>query len=170
MLWGHPSWLTAYLIAETWRRDPRNMKPGGIATVGDLPVYVYHDADGDQIALPCAERMYSERQAVQVTSTGVNPVLSIRGRPEIRMGGFASLASGTLAGRWAPVVVTPPAPPAANPPVAPAPPKQDAQPAATAPVSAAAPPANNAAPAAAAGQSAEAGADLEACTEAFPPP
>jgi type VI secretion system protein ImpC len=165
MLWGHPAWLTAYLIAETWRRDPRNMKPGGIATVGDLPVYVYHDADGDQIALPCAERMYSERQAVQVTSTGVNPVLSIRGRPEIRMGGFASLASGTLAGRWAPVVVTPPAPASVNPPVAPTP---------AASVSAAVRPANNAAPdaavappapvtpAAAAGQSPEAGADLDA--------
>jgi type VI secretion system ImpB/VipA family protein len=123
MLWGHAAVLAAYLLAETWLRDSKSMKIGSIATIGDLPVYVYHDTDGDQIALPCTERLFSERQAVQVANIGINPVLSLRGRPEVRMGGFASLAGGTLAGRWAPVDVTPPPPtpppaPTATPPAA----------------------------------------------------
>jgi len=116
MLWGHPAVLVANLLAETWLRDSKSMKIGSIATVADLPVYVYHDTDGEQIAMPCAERMYSERQAVQVSGTGINPVLSIRGRPEVRLGGFASLCGGTLSGRWAPVDLKPaPAPPAPPP-------------------------------------------------------
>ena len=95
------------------------MKIGSIATVDDLPVYVYHDTDGEQIAMPCAERMYTERQAVQVSGTGINPLLSIRGRPEVRLGGFASLAGGTLSGRWAPVDLKPaPARPVPPPVVA----------------------------------------------------
>jgi hypothetical protein len=112
--------LVANLLAETWLRDSRSMKIGSVATVNDLPVYVYHDTDGEQIAMPCAERMFSERQAVQVSGTGINPVLSIRGRPEVRLGGFASLGGATLAGRWAPFDLKP-APAPVPPPVVPAP-------------------------------------------------
>lgn len=141
MLWGHPAVLTAYLLAETWLRDSKNMKIGGIATVGDLPVYVYHDTDGDQIALPCAERLFSDRQAVQVANIGINPVLSLRGRPEVRMGGFASLAGGTLAGRWAPVDMTPPPPaPPPAPPEAPSPAPPEAPPPAPSEATTATPP------------------------------
>ncbi len=115
MLWGHPALIAANVISETWRRDSKTMKLGSVATVGDMPVYVYTDADGDQIALPCTERMLSERGAVQIAVTGVNPVVSIRGRPEVRLGGFNSVAGSLIAGRWAPVDVKAPAAPAATP-------------------------------------------------------
>jgi hypothetical protein len=97
------------------------MKLGSVMGLRDMPYYVYIDPDGEAIALPCTERMYSERQAVQVASYRVMPLLSIRGRPEVRLGGFASLAGTPLAGFWAPAGVTPPAaaapvpPPAAQP-------------------------------------------------------
>lgn len=119
MLWGHPALLAGVTLAETWRRDSKAMKIGSIAAVNEMPVYVYTDPDGDQIALPCTERMYSEKLAMQVASTGVNPVVALRGRPEVRMGGFNGLAGGVVAGRWAPVEIKPPAPPA--PPPKPAP-------------------------------------------------
>jgi hypothetical protein len=128
MLWGHPTLLAANLVAETWRRQGKAMKLGSIASVGELPVYVYHDTDGEQIALPCTERLFSERQAAQVASTGVNPVVSLRGRPEVRLGGFTALAGGTIAGPWAPVEIKPP-PPAPAPPTAPAAPPKAAEPA-----------------------------------------
>jgi type VI secretion system protein ImpC len=128
MLWGHPALLAAYLIAATWQRNSTAVQLGSIATVGELPVYVYHDADGEQIALPCTERLLSERQAAQVSATGVNPVLSLRGRPEVRVGGFRALAGNVLAGRWAPVDLKP-TPPSSPP--ATTPPAQAAQPAAT---------------------------------------
>ena len=119
MLWGHPALLAADLITQTWRRDPKAMKLGSIATVGEMPVYVYTDADGDQIALPCTERMLNERGAVSIAVTGVNPVVSIRGRPEVRLGGFNSVAGSVIAGRWAPADVSAPA--AKAPAAAPAP-------------------------------------------------
>jgi type VI secretion system protein ImpC len=117
MLWGHPALLAAVLSAETWQRNGKSMQLGSIAVVGDLPVYVYRDTDGEQIALPCTERMFSERQAAQIATTGVNPVVSLRGRPEVRLGGFKALGGNTLAGRWAPVDLKPvdPAPPTAAP-------------------------------------------------------
>ena len=111
MLWGNPALLAANLLAETWQRGGgKAMKPGSIATVGDMPVYVYQDTDGEQIALPCTERLFTERSAVQVASCGVIPVLSLRGRPDVRLGGFASLAGRPLAGRWAPVDLKSPEP------------------------------------------------------------
>ena len=125
MLWGHPALLAGQLMAETWRRDSKAMKIGSIASVDDMPVYIYHDADGDQIALPCTERMFNERAALQVVSTGVNPVVALRGRPEVRLGGFKSLAGETIAGRWAPMEIKPPAPP--PPPSAPAAPPAPAE-------------------------------------------
>jgi type VI secretion system protein ImpC len=107
MLWGHPSLLFAHRVAATWRRDSKAMKLGSLATVGDLPVFIYHDTDGEQIALPCTERLFTERQASQIASTGVNPVVALRGRPEVRIGGFASMLGQLLAGPWAPPPPTP---------------------------------------------------------------
>ena len=52
------------------------MKLGTVMGVGDMPYYVYTDPDGDQIALPCTERLYTERQAVQVATYRVMPLLS----------------------------------------------------------------------------------------------
>ncbi len=107
MLWGNASLLVANLLAETWKRDAKAMKIGSVATVGDMPVYVFHDTDGEQIALPCTERLFTESLSARVISVGINPVLSLRGRPEVRVGGFAALGGKTLAGRWAPVEIAP---------------------------------------------------------------
>jgi type VI secretion system ImpB/VipA family protein len=128
MLWGHPALVPALLLAESWGQGGSKMKLGAVMGVNDMPYYVYIGPDGEPVALPCTERMYSERQAVQVGSYKVMPLLSIRGRPEIRLGGFASLAGTPLAGFWAPVDVKLPAgaaparPAAAEP--APAPPPE----------------------------------------------
>jgi type VI secretion system protein ImpC len=115
MLWGHPALLAGLLLAETFKQQGAKMKLGSVAGVGDMPYYVYVDPDGDQIALPCTERLYSERQAVQVSVYHVMPVLSLRGRPEVRLGGFTSLAGVPLAGFWAPLDIKPAPAPAASP-------------------------------------------------------
>ena len=126
MLWGHPALLAADLLCKTWKRDSKDFKLGSVASVGDMPVYVFTDADGDQIALPCTERMLNEKGAVQIATTGVNPVVSIRGRPEVRMGGFNSVAGGLIAGRWGAVDVTAPRAAQAAAPAAAAPAAQPA--------------------------------------------
>ena len=121
MLWGSPALLVAQLAALSWQKGGLGMKLGSVNVVGDLPVYVFHDADGDQVALPCTERLFTERQATQVASTGTIPVVSLRGRPEVRVAGFNSLAGAPLAGRWAPVEIKPPGAKPVAPPPKPAP-------------------------------------------------
>ncbi len=109
MLWGNGAVLLALCVAEAWLRDSKATKLGSVATVNELPVYVYVDKDGDQIALPCTERMFTERAAAEVGSVGVIPVVSLRGRPEVRVASFNAVNGKGLAGRWAPVNVTAPA-------------------------------------------------------------
>ena len=135
MLWGHPAVLAALLLAETYARQGAKLKLGTIMTANEMPYYVYTDPDGEQVALPCTERLWSERQATQVASYRVMPLVSLRGRPEVRLGGFTSLAGQPIAGFWAPVEIKG-KPAAATPAPAPAP---AAAPAAAAPAPAAAP-------------------------------
>nr|MDA8249955.1 type VI secretion system contractile sheath large subunit [Rhodospirillales bacterium] len=149
MLWGHPALLPALLLAESFARQGARLKPGTIMTANDMPYYVYTGPDGEQVALPCTERLWTERQAAQVGSYRVMPLVTLRGRPEVRLGGFASLAGTPLAGFWAPAAIQPT--PAPTPP-----------PAATAAVAAPEPVAESAPPAAPAPADATAAPDLDA--------
>jgi type VI secretion system protein ImpC len=110
MLWGHPALLAALLLAETWAQQGKKMRLGTVMSARDMPYYVYFDEDGDPVPLPCTERLYSERQAAMVNGYRMMPVLTLRGRPEVRLGGFSSLAGSPLAGFWAPVALKPPEP------------------------------------------------------------
>jgi len=67
-----------------------------------MPYYFYVDDDGDQTALPCTERLMNERTAARVSTERCIALLSIKGRPEVRLGSFTSLAGGPLVGRWTP--------------------------------------------------------------------
>ena len=127
MLWGHPALIPGLLLAETNAQQGAKMRLGTVMGVGDIPYYVYIGPDGEQVALPCTERLYSERQAVALAQYRVMPLLSIRGRPELRLGGFTALGGKPLAGFWAPAGVAPPPPPA--PARAAAPPPRAEQPA-----------------------------------------
>ncbi len=133
MLWGHPALIPALLLAQTFGKQGAKMKPGSLMVAGDMAYYVYTDPDGDQTALPCTERLYTEKQAVAVSNFGVMPLLSLRGRPELRLGGFLSVAGPPIAGFWAPAPLSPraapapPAPPAAASPAPPAPAQAQAQ-------------------------------------------
>jgi len=153
MLWGHPALIPALLLAEGFAQQGAKMKLGTIMGVGDMPYYVYRDPAGEQIALPCTQRLYSERQAVQVANYHVMPLVSLRGRPELRLARFSSLAGTPLAGLWAPLDITPPPAkveqaPAPAPAPEPEPPAAPAEPPVAEPVAEAQqPPAEAAAPA-----------------------
>lgn len=105
MLWGHGGFIAALLLGETFRRQGAKMKPGGVLSVGDMPYYYFTDADGDQVALPCTERLINVRAAELLAKKRLMPLLSIQGKPEVRLGALCSLAGPTLAGPWAPVAV-----------------------------------------------------------------
>jgi type VI secretion system protein ImpC len=107
MLWGHPALIPALLLAETWAQQGAKMKLGGVMGVGDIAYYVYIAEDGEQTALPCTERLYSERQATGVTAYHIMPLVSLRGRPELRLASFTAVGGKSLSGLWDPSDPTP---------------------------------------------------------------
>lgn len=119
-LWGNGAVLAGLLLGKTFTAGGMSgMKLGSVMNQGELPLYYYTDRDGDQIALPCTERLASEALATHLINQGFMPVLSLRGRPEVRLGGFGSVRGVQLAGPWAPVAI--PAEGAAAEPEPPAP-------------------------------------------------
>ena len=101
MLWANPVVLSAILMAETFKRMGKKMRLGEIMSLGDLPLHYMTDQHGDQVALPCTERLLNTRTAAEVVARGFMPVLSIKGRNEVRQGSFQSLGGSDLAGPWA---------------------------------------------------------------------
>jgi predicted component of type VI protein secretion system len=103
MLWGNSAVVAGLLLGATFSQQGDKMKPGSVLSIGDMPFYYYTDSDGDQTALPCTERMLSSKMADLVSKHRFMPMLSIKGQPEIRLGGLGSVAGGPLAGSWKPV-------------------------------------------------------------------
>src|SRR5262245_49644455 len=102
MLWGNSAVIAGLLLGATFSQQGAKMKPGSVLALGEMPFYYYTDADGDQTALPCTERMLSSRMAEWVRQHRFMPMLSMKGSPDVRLGGFGSLADTQLAGPWQP--------------------------------------------------------------------
>jgi type VI secretion system ImpB/VipA family protein len=100
MLWGNPAFIAGLMLAQTYAKQGAKMTLGSIMTAGDMPYYFYVDDDGDQTALPCTERLVNERVAARVSAEHFMSLLSLKGRPEVRLGSFTSLAGVPLSGRW----------------------------------------------------------------------
>ena len=110
MLWGNSAVIAGLLLGATFSQQGDKMKPGSVLSIGDMPFYYYTDSDGDQTALPCTERMLSSKMADLVSKLRFMPMLSIKGQPEVRLGGFGALTGGVLAGSWKPVTESSPEP------------------------------------------------------------
>jgi type VI secretion system protein ImpC len=115
MLWGNPAFMAALMLAQSYAKQGAKMNLGSIMSAGDIPYYFYVDDDGDQTALPCTERLMNERAAARVSSEHFIPLLSIKGRPEVRLGSFTSLSGSPIIGRWLPPAGSMPAPKAKEP-------------------------------------------------------
>ncbi len=103
MLWGNSAFLGGLLIALTFQNDGlAKMKLGTVLTVDDLPVYTMSIRMGDQIALPCTERLVNVATAQWVSSQGLSGHLYARS-PRSPLGGLQSVQKTPLAGPWAPL-------------------------------------------------------------------
>ena len=100
MLWANPVVLSAILMAETVNQGGKQMKLGSVMSAGDMPFHYMTDQYGDQVALPCTERLLDTRTMAEVVARGYMPLLSIKGRSEVRQGSFQGLGPGMLAGPW----------------------------------------------------------------------
>nr|WP_321527110.1 type VI secretion system contractile sheath small subunit [uncultured Cohaesibacter sp.] len=101
MLWANPVILSAILMAKTVSSMGKSMELGKIMSLDDMPVHTMNDQYGDQIALPCTERLLNTRTMADVVARGFIPLLSIKGRNEVRQGSFQALSGTMLAGPWA---------------------------------------------------------------------
>lgn len=100
MLWANPVVLVAILLAATHKKDPKSPDLGSVMSLGDLPFHYVTDRHGDQVALPCTERNLTSDAAQHTINRGFMPVVWMKGRNEIRLGSFQSLAGTPVSGPW----------------------------------------------------------------------
>ena len=100
MLWANPVVLVAILLAQTYSIDGTDMALGSVMSLGDIPFHLVNDRYGDQVALPCTERNLTTAKMELAERRGFMPVLSMKGRDEIRLASFSSMGGKTIAGPW----------------------------------------------------------------------
>lgn len=105
MLWGNPAVIAGLLLGQTFAKTGSKMELGSVLTVGEMPFYYFRDKDGDQVALPCTERLMTSRLSSLLTTQGLIPLICMKGAPEIRLGGFGAIAGRQLAGPWDPIPI-----------------------------------------------------------------
>ena len=110
MLWANPVALVAILLARSFRKNGMAMGLGNIMSLGEIPFHYVKDQHGDQIALPCTERNLTQAKTQAAIGRGLMPVISVKGRDEVRLGSFQSLAGGIVLGPWAGVSMPAPKP------------------------------------------------------------
>ena len=98
--WGPPALLAAVLLGRHLLDNGPDEAPGEPLTVDDMPIALRTGADGDTVALPCTEWLLNERGTARLQALGLTPVLTRRGQPELRWGGWHALAGDDLAGPW----------------------------------------------------------------------
>jgi type VI secretion system protein ImpC len=88
MLWGHPAIVAACLLAAP---------TGKTLSIGDLPFHFFTDADGDQVALPCTERLINADTAARLRQYGIGALMAHKGQPELRVFGLDTVSGAGLA-------------------------------------------------------------------------
>ena len=101
MLWANPVALVAILLAQSFRKNGMAMGLGQVMSLGEIPFHYVKDQYGDQVALPCTERNLTQTKTQTAVARGLMPVISVKGRDEVRLGSFQSLAGDTVLGPWA---------------------------------------------------------------------
>ncbi len=100
MLWANPVALVVILLAQSFRKNGPSLQLGSVMSLGGMPFHYVKDRYGDQVALPCTERNLTQAKTSVAVARGLMPVLSVKGRDEVRLGSFQSLAGGTVLGPW----------------------------------------------------------------------
>jgi predicted component of type VI protein secretion system len=100
MLWANPVALVVILLARSFRKTGPSLGLGQVMTLGGMPFHYVKDRYGDQVALPCTERNLTQTKTQNTIARGFMPVVSVKGRDEVRLASFQSLAGETVLGPW----------------------------------------------------------------------
>lgn len=100
MLWGNPAVLVTILLARSFTENGASMQLGSIMSLGDMPFHTVIDSFGDQVALPCTERNIDLDKIAMANARGVMALSAVKGRDELRLTSFSSVAGGDVLGPW----------------------------------------------------------------------
>ena len=100
MLWANPVALVVILLARSFRKTGPSLGLGQVMSLGGMPYHYVKDRYGDQVALPCTERNLTQTKTQTAIARGLMPVVSVKGRDEVRLASFQSLAGETVLGPW----------------------------------------------------------------------
>lgn len=92
LLWGSPC-IPAVAVLAQLQAEGQPLSIAGEATseFDSMPFFVF-ESDGEKQIYPVAERELGERAAKRMTSVGLTPVLSVRGRDAIQIPGLRSVS------------------------------------------------------------------------------
>lgn len=110
MLWGNPVVLVTILLARSFKENGAAMQLGSIMSLGDMPYHTVTDRFGDQVALPCTERNIDLDKIALANDRGVMAVSAVKGRDELRLTSFFSIAGAEILGPWSGVPAPAPSP------------------------------------------------------------
>ncbi|MBO9435007.1 type VI secretion system contractile sheath small subunit [Ruegeria sp. R13_0] len=110
MLWANPAVLVTILLARSFKQNGKAMNLGSVMSLGGIPYHFVNDRYGDQVALPCTERNITLPKHEHSVQRGYMPVLSVKGRDEIRLGSFNSVAGQEILGPWSGMPAPAPSP------------------------------------------------------------
>jgi type VI secretion system ImpB/VipA family protein len=110
MLWGNPVVLVAILLARSFKENGASMQLGSIMTLGSMPYHTVNDRFGDQVALPCTERNIDLDKIAMANERGVMALSAVKGRDELRLTSFSSVAGAEVLGPWSGVPAPAPSP------------------------------------------------------------
>jgi len=101
-LWGSSALVVAQLMAAAYSQAGGwDFALGDESAVDDLPTYITN-LDGESVQAPCGQAWLPESRIEALLKEGVIPIVSARGRGEVRVARFQSIASppAALIGRW----------------------------------------------------------------------
>ena len=111
LLWANPVVLVAILLAKSFKQNGAHMNLGSVMSLGEVPYHFVTDRYGDQVQLPCTERNLTQDKVEKVMARGFMPVVSVKGRDEIRLASFQAVGGGEILGPWSGVAPPDPSPP-----------------------------------------------------------
>ncbi|MBN2573961.1 MAG: type VI secretion system contractile sheath large subunit [Deltaproteobacteria bacterium] len=101
-LWGSASLAVAELLARSYvGAGGWDFVPGDESSISDLPIHVFA-RDGESAETPASQVWLRDSEVDQMIKEGLMPIVSVRGRGEVSVPRFQSIASppAGLAGRW----------------------------------------------------------------------
>lgn len=100
-VWSNPSFICAYLLAKSFRKNGWEMAENIAREIDGLPMHIFKE-DGETKTKPCAEIPMTEAGVQKMSDAGIMPLVSFRDSDRVRVASFQSIALSEerIRGRW----------------------------------------------------------------------